>query len=314
MNRDLAGEHRATNALHTLLLLGAMGAVLLIVGSLTPLGAVMTALLGLVLLWMSRRAVPSFVLRLYRARPLRRDELVELQEMVAWLSRRAGLPAIPRLYYVPSKIMNAFTVGDRDDAAIGVTDGLLRALSPRELTGVLAHEVSHVRHNDMRVMTLADMVSRLASTLQTLALFIAVFNMLGGMAVSWYLVVALILAPSLMTMLQLALSRTREFDADLGALELTGDAVGLASALEKMERYQQSFLDRVFMPGRRIPDPSALRSHPATQERVKRLLEIGGVREVRVDRPVVPTAGFHLPSAMPTVERGPRLHVTGLWF
>ena len=231
------------------------------------------------------------------------------------LARRAGLNTVPELYYVPTRVMNAFTVGDRSHSAIAITDGLLRALDLRELAGVLAHEVSHVRNNDMRVMMLADMVSRMASTFQTFALFSLIFLFTG--MITWTTVLVLMATPTIMTMLQLALSRTREFDADLGALELTGDALGLASALEKMDNYQQSFLDRVFIPGRRVPDPSILRTHPNTSERVRRLLELAEVPPVVPEVEPLPMASgvrFSMPPGMAFVGRAPRWHASGLWF
>ena len=294
-----------------------MGAVFLllgyVIGSLR--GAVMIGGTGLFLLWFSPRIAPSVIMRLYRARPVQRGEMTQIQEIVAWLAHRARLPSVPRLYYVPTRMMNAFTVGEREHSAIGVTDGLLRALNLREIAGVLAHEVSHVRNNDMRVMTLADMVSRLASTFQTFALFSVVFMGLAGASIPWLVVLALLATPTILATLQLALSRTREFDADLGAFELTGDAAGLANALGKMERYQQRFLDRILGTGRHVPAPSILRSHPNTEQRVRRLLQLAG-RPVAVlpdAEPVPRGAVFVIPEALPLVERVPRWHASGLW-
>ena len=112
-----------------------------------------------------------------------------------------------------------------------------------------------------------------------------------------------------------ALSRTREFDADLGALELTGDAMGLASALGKMERYQQRFLDRILATGRQVPAPSILRSHPNTEERISRLVELSEepLSVPRADASVF-GGSFTVPEALTQIERAPRWHVSGLWY
>ena len=312
MDPDVARSHRATNAFHTLLLLGAIGLVFLLLGYFIagPFGAAAACASGLFLTWFSPRVAPSFIMRLYRARRLQPGELPALSEIIALLARRAALPVVPNLYYMPTRVMNAFTVGERKHSAIGVTDGLLRALNKRELLGVLAHEVSHVRNNDMRVMTLADMVSRTASTFQTIALFGLIYKSLGGASVSWAIILVLLSVPWILQLLQLALSRTREFDADLGAVELTGDAFGLASALQKMERYQKSFFDRL-LPGQRVPDPSLLRSHPNTDERVQRLRDIARAPDVE---PVPQGVGFVVPEQIRPVQRDPRWHASGLWF
>ncbi|RMG33662.1 MAG: peptidase M48, partial [Gammaproteobacteria bacterium] len=122
----------------------------------------------------------------------------------------------------------------------------------------------------------------------------------------------LIFAPTLSALAQLALSRTREFDADLNAARLTGDPDGLASALAKIEQLQGNWMERIFLPGRRVPEPSLLRTHPETSERIRRLMELkaemGGGRPQYVDRGPVHLEGLGGP-----VERPPRWHVSGLW-
>jgi heat shock protein HtpX len=168
-------------------------------------------------------------------------------------------------------------------------------------------------------MTLADMISRMTSTLSFFGQILVLINLplllMGQVQISWLAILVLLAAPTVATMLQLALSRTREFDADLGAFEMTGDAVGLASALEKMERYQRGILDFV-LPGRRVPDPSMLRTHPNTDERIRRLLELGELQPPKRPREPVAVGGgrFVVPSAFPVVERRPRWHVSGLWY
>jgi heat shock protein HtpX len=171
--------------------------------------------------------------------------------------------------------MNAFAAGRRAEAVLAVTDGLLHRLSARELAGVLAHELTHVQHNDIGVMGVADVVSRLTSLLslvgQALVLIDLPLILFSDRAMPWLALLVLLSAPTLSALLQLALSRSREFDADLGAVRLTGDPTGLACALEKLDYYPSGRWGHIFPPGRRTPPPSLLRSHPATQERIRRL-------------------------------------------
>ncbi|HHM05119.1 MAG TPA: peptidase M48 [Gammaproteobacteria bacterium] len=221
---------------------------------------------------------PRLTMRLYHARPLSAAEAPRLRALVRDLAYRAGLPEAPQLYYVPSAMVNAFTVGGANDAAIAVTDGLLHKLNVRELRGVLAHEISHIRNKDTWVMGLADLFHRLTSALSLFGQFLLLLNLplilFSGVTINGWAVALLIFAPTLSVLAQLGLSRSREYDADLGAARLTGDPEGLAQALLKMERVQGGWIERLFLPGRRLPEPSWLRTHPPTEERVQRLLAL----------------------------------------
>ena len=104
---------------------------------------------------------PQLVLRMYRAREIGRRDLPEVLQVLSTLAHRAGLKRVPRLYYVSSTMLNAFAVGGRDAAVIALTDGMLRALTLREIAGVLAHEVSHIRNRDLWLMSVADVAGRL---------------------------------------------------------------------------------------------------------------------------------------------------------
>jgi heat shock protein HtpX len=130
-------------------------------------------------------------------------------------------------------------------AAIALTDGLLRSLTPRELTGVLGHEIAHIANDDLRVMGLADSISRLTHLMALLGQITILFSvpalLLGIVQVSWPALLLLAAAPQLALLAQLGLSRVREFDADRLAAELTGDPHGLASALAKIERVSHSW-------------------------------------------------------------------------
>tara|TARA_R110000824_G_scaffold110659_6_gene258792 strand:+ start:696 stop:1571 length:876 start_codon:yes stop_codon:yes gene_type:complete len=216
-----------------------------------------------------------FLLSAYQARRVTGREAPDLVSAVAELGHRAGLPRVPELYWVPSSLPNAFAMGNPNDSAICVTDGLLDLLDGRELAGVLAHEVGHIANRDLWIMGLADVLTRivsLASWLGQLLLLINLPLILAGAAIiPWHIVFLLVFAPTLMTLVQLGLSRTREYDADRAAAELTGDPEGLIRALAKLERRVGRFWEEIFLPGRRIPEPSLLRTHPSTEERVARL-------------------------------------------
>ena len=151
---------------------------------------------------------------------------------------------------------------------------------------MLAHELSHIRNNDLWMMGLADAVSRLTRMLSWMGQLLLLINLpmliLGGDTFPWLLVLLLIGAPSLSFLLQLALSRTREYEADLDAATLTGNPRGLANALAKMERLRGGWLERLFLSGRRPREPAVFRTHPDTADRVRRLLELEAGR--RPDR------------------------------
>jgi heat shock protein HtpX len=211
--------------------------------------------------------------------------------------------------------MNAFAVGTPDDAAIAVTDGLIRNLSLRQLAGVLAHEMSHVRNGDLKVMALGDVLTRITSFMAQvgyLSLLISLPAMLAaGMKVPWLALAGLILAPLIGGLLQLALSRTREYDADLDAAAITGDPEALASALAVLEKKQGRKWEGLVLPGGRIPDPSILRTHPKAEERIARLLNL------RKDKPHVRPEDIHIEVDEPQSRlHPPRIHWgrLGIWY
>lgn len=311
----LIEEHKFINRLQTALMLAGIAFVLGLAGwSFGGLPMMLNLLFaGVLLLLISPRLSPRLILRMYRAEPL--EGVPELTRIVAELARRAGLPRPPALYHVPSRLLNAFAVGSPDDAAIAVTDAMLHKLTLRELSGVLAHEISHIRHNDLRVMSMADALSRLTqsfSLVGQLMLFMNLPLILGGYGrISWLGIFLLIFAPQITALLQLALSRTREYDADLGAVELTGDPEGLASALAKLEREQRGFMEQIFLPNRRNPEPSLLRTHPPTEERIRRLLAL---RPRRADRLVLVDHPLRLGSRLQPPARLPHRHLWGNWY
>lgn len=190
-------------------------------------------------------AASALSLRLYRVRALHPQEAHKMWALLRELPARAGLPATPVPHYVPSAVVNAFATGSKQEASIALTDGLLRSLSPRELAGVLVHEVAHIANEDLRVMGLADSDSRLTSLLALMGQIAIQLSLpaqlVGAAEVYWPGLLLLAASPQLALLAQLGLSRVREFDADRLAAELTGDPQGLASVLAKIERVSRSW-------------------------------------------------------------------------
>lgn len=316
MNPDRVTVHKLNNLLQSILLLAGMAALLGLLGWLLAgiEGVIWAGIIGVVFLLVSPRASPRLVFKLSGARPLSVAEAPGLYALVKTLALRARLPALPQLYYMPSQAMNAFTVGNRRQAMIAVTDGLLRGLTRRELTGVLAHEISHVDNNDIWVMTLADTVNRLTSSFSLFGQVLVFINLplilLGKSGFSWLAILLLVFAPTLSVLLQLALSRTREFDADLGAAQITHDPLGLASALKKLHHYHSGSFRRILMPGRPIPDSSMLRTHPKSEERIRRLVSLAE-RQPGTTTELFSPIDEDLVAFPPRLSLGPRLP---LWF
>jgi len=237
-------------------------------------GLIVIVGVGLLLALVRPKVPTNWVLQMYGAQPLPPQAAPDLHHAVATLAERAGLSHVPRLYYVRSPLTNAFTTGYGKDAALAVTDGILRLLSARQLVGVLAHEISHVRSGDTRIMNLSDTISRLTHGFAYLGMWIIPLTLPLTFSGDFRPLIAgfaLLVLPLLTTVLQLGLSRSREYDADLAAAALTGDPEGLASALEQLERADGGIWERLMVPRRRSPDPALLRTHPPTEERARRL-------------------------------------------
>jgi heat shock protein HtpX len=315
--------HRARNTLHSAVLVGGLGLLTgfsawLIMGGMGV--AITLVALGFIYAF-APRLPPELMMRFYRARRLDPRHGSRILHIVDVLSDRAELPAAPRVHIIPSMTLNAFAAGMQQNAVIAVTEGLLRRLNLSELAGVLAHEISHIRNNDVAVMGLADIMTRVTQGLAYLALFLALINLpafvLGEAEFPLIALVLLYLAPTAGSLIQLALSRTREYDADLEAVSLTGDPASLASALEKLEHYQHDqgrFWEdmRLPVPGRRVPVPSLLRSHPRTEDRIERLRALA-------DRPLLPQMAIAEDPMVSLVGLGPvamrpRYRWTGVWF
>ena len=182
----------------------------------------------------------KIVLMMYRAKPVSESELPELSRIVRTLSQQAGMP-MPRLYRIPTETPNAFATGrSPNHAAVAVTDGILRILSSDELEGVLAHELSHVRNRDILISTIAATIAGAIYMLADMARWSAMFGGRsrddrnnGGAQMVLMLLVAVI-APIAAMLIQLAVSRAREYQADASGTELCHKPLALASALRKI--------------------------------------------------------------------------------
>jgi heat shock protein HtpX len=297
MNRVFV-QHAFRNFFQSVLLIASM---LLVYGM---LGWVFWGLRGLVYLssltsvtlLVSLRISPRLIFKMYRASPIREEEAPQLLQIAQKLAQRAKLPERPQLYYIPSQTPNAFAVGSRRTGAIAITEGLLRGFTLRELQGVLAHEMGHLSRNDGLVMSLADSVGQLVSIMSWIGKIMLLVHLplyvLGGYQVPWLPIIILVFAPPVTALLQPALSRTREFEADYEAVRFTGDPRGLASALQKLERLSGNWFERLFLQGKRASEPFLFRTHPPTEERIRRLLEL----EKALDEPEThsPAAPFRV--------------------
>jgi heat shock protein HtpX len=307
------------NIAHSLMILMGLGiAAGLSAYLLAGVAGILTVALVLVAIALAAPRVPAETLmRLYSARlvPADDSQLSSLVDVLAW---RAGLAHRPDLYLIPSMTLHAFAAGTPARPAIAISEGLVRQLSLRELAGVIAHETSHIRNGDLWIMSLADLAARVLHGLAALALVLVAYNgiayALGWEKISWTAIAILYLTPAALNLLQLALSRSREYEADRLAAALTGDPMGLASALRRVETYTGHFWEDLKppVPARRVPQPSLLRTHPPADQRVARLLDLARlpVSEplVITERPMVSLVGMG-PASMQ-----PRYRWLGLWY
>ena len=277
------------NYLKTAMLMAFLIALLAIGGNIAGgyQGMLLFGGLGLVFNFFSYWFSDRIALMAHRAKPVTREQLPQLYDMVERLTRKAGMP-MPKLYVIPSETPNAFATGrNPSHAAVAVTEGILRILDARQLEGVLAHELSHVRNRDILIATIAAAVAGLVSSLGYMVRWGAILgggnrdNERGGSGLE--MLAWAILAPLLAMIIQLAVSRSREFGADASGAELMGDPDALADALEALERgnevipYQYGgpatahlFIVNPFH-GAGAKLMSLFSTHPPMEERVRRL-------------------------------------------
>lgn len=223
----------------------------------------------------------KIVLKMQRGKEVTREEAPELVDMVDRLRRRAGLP-MPRVFLIPSDQPNAFATGrNPKHAVVAFTQGILQTLSADELAGVAAHELAHVKHRDILTSSIAATLGSAITLLARFAIFIPIGgNQRGGGGLQNLLL--LILAPIAAMLIQMAISRSREFAADQGGAEISGNPMGLANALLRLEQGVEArptqvspstahmFIINPFA-GRMAGIRKLFRTHPSTEERVRRL-------------------------------------------
>jgi len=270
-------RHRFRNLAATAALIGAIVLVAAGVGWLLggQLGVALTLGAGLLVGALAPR--PPMERALWQ-RGARRLHAPWLEDAVERMSRRAGLERAPVLLGLPEPVPQAFATEGARGPAIGVTPALLRHLHPREVVAVVAHELSHLRAGDLGLMRVVAVVAGLTRSAAQIGLLLLLFSVplafASGLSVPWLSVAVLLVAPSVLHLLSLALSRVREHDADAGAVELCGDPLALASALVKIERAARGpwWLDFF-----RVRMPERWQTHPRTEARVARLREMAGV-------------------------------------
>jgi heat shock protein HtpX len=280
MDKELWQQQKHLNNIQSLLLITALMIILGVLGNIIAgkVMAIIAVIFVIMLYFFNPVIAPHLVLKGYHTQQIAPYQAPNLYTALEFLAKRANLTAIPKLVYLPSDKINAFAVGLPDNAIIALSDGILRRLSLKELIAVLAHEISHIAQEDVRIMGFADMMSRLTNFLSITGQFLLILKLLLLLfnlnLISWTTILILIFAPIVTDLLQLALSRTREYNADLGAAALLGDPETLASALLKIDAYQGNILEQIFLPGYRSPEPSLFRTHPPTKKRVQRLLSL----------------------------------------
>lgn len=247
-------------------------------------GAIMAFFLALVMNFASYWWSSTIVLKLYGAKPMPRDQYEWIFVMISELAAKANLPA-PAVYLIPTQSPNAFATGRNEKhAVVGITEGILALLTPEELRGVLAHELSHIKNRDMLVSTMAATLAGAISLIGRLAYFGGNDNDNRANAIGFILLV--IVTPVIAMLIQLAISRSREYGADKSGAHILGSGASLASALNKLGSFSkiypmqgtpaQESAAHLFIvnPFKASLFTSLLSTHPPMEERIKRLQAI----------------------------------------
>jgi len=280
------------NTLKTFMLLAAMTALFMAVGYLVggPAGMVIAFVMALGLNAFAYWNSDKMVLSHYHAQPAEafpdpivRQYAADTLEMAA----RAGLPA-PKVYVIDNAQPNAFATGrNPHNAAVAATTGLLRALTREEIRGVMAHELAHVQHRDTLTMTITATLAGAIGMLANFAFFFGGAN--GERANPIAAIAMMILAPMAAALVQMAISRAREYEADRGGAEISGDPMALARALEKIEGFARRIHNRdaernpatahvfIINPLSGSRSDNLFSTHPATANRIAALRQIAGV-------------------------------------
>ncbi|WP_418318368.1 zinc metalloprotease HtpX [Piscinibacter sakaiensis] len=274
------------NLLKTAVLMAAITGLFMAIGGLIggQTGMMVALVIAIGMNFFSYWFSDKLVLKMYNAQQVDEHSAPQFYRMVAELAQRANLP-MPKVYLINEDSPNAFATGrNPDNAAVAATTGIMRVLSERELRGVMAHELAHVRHRDILISTISATMAGAISMLANFAMFFGGRDSEGRSHNPIVGLLVMFLAPLAASLIQMAISRAREFEADRGGAEISGDPQALASALQKIQRYAQGIpLETT----ERHPETAQMMimnplsggglrglfsTHPSTEERVARLL------------------------------------------
>jgi len=269
------------NTLKVILLLASLSGLLMVVGYFVARGTgiVIALVLSVLMNFGSYWYSDSIVLRMYSAQEVSREQAPGLHKSVDSLAAKAGMPK-PRVYVIPGETPNAFATGRNEDhAAVAVTSGILKILNRDELEGVLAHELAHIRHQDILISTMAATVASAVVLLSRWAVF---FGNDEGKGMVPTIAMAII-APIAATVIQMAISRSREYEADAGSAQVTGKPEALAGALRKLSLASRTIpmnanpsTAHMFIVNPLAGDfiRTLFSTHPPIEKRIERLLQI----------------------------------------
>lgn len=279
------------NRIKSVMLLTLMSLILMFIGGAVGgrQGALTMLLISFAINFFTYWNCDKMALAAYDAQPLSENDVPELYQLVRELTEKAHMP-MPRLYVIPTDVPNAFATGRNENhAAVAVTEGILSMLDRDELAGVLGHELSHIRHRDTLIMTLAASIATAISYIANIAQWSVIFGGArdenGRSTNPIALLVTIFVAPLAATLIQFALSRSREFMADASGAEISGKPLALANALLKLDAYAHHKVLNNAKPttsGLFIINPLAgvrgvanlFSTHPSTEQRVEKLRKI----------------------------------------
>jgi len=274
------------NLMKTAILMAAITALFMAIGSVLGgrQGMMLALIIALGMNFFSYWFSDALVLKMYNAQQVDETSAPQFYRMIQELARNAQLP-MPKVYLIEEDAPNAFATGrNPEHAAVAATTGILRVLTERELRGVMAHELAHVRHRDILISTISATMAGAISMLANFAMFFGGRDSEGRSTNPIVGILVMILAPIAASLIQMAISRAREFEADRGGAEISGDPRALASALQKIHQIAQGI---PLAAAERHPETAQMMimnplsagglrgmfsTHPSTEERVERLL------------------------------------------